>query len=91
MSAAERNDFFKELTAERAKELNLNGFYIFVCKSPGFLWVGVSRSLDAKLPSGFGSIVSRQMLKQFGAKKYDEGLTEALSEILQATGIEEKK
>ena len=91
MSAAERNDFFKEFTAERAKELNLNGFYIFVCKSPGFLWVGVSRSLDTTLPSGFGSVVSRQMLKQFGAKKFDEGLTEALSEILQATGLEEKK
>ncbi len=91
MSASERETFFKELTGERAKELGLEGIYVFVCRNPGYVYVGVSHSLAPKLPSGFGSIVSRQMISKFQGKKFDEGLKAALSEILQSTGLEEKK
>ena len=43
------------------------------------------------MPSGFGSIVSRQMLSKFREKKFDEGLKEAIDEILVATGVQEKE
>ena len=45
MTAAEREKFFKELAVERAKELGLNGVYVFVCRNPRYLWVGVSNAL----------------------------------------------
>jgi len=91
MSAAERESFFKDLTGARSKELGLEGIYVFVCRNPGYVYVGVSHSLAPKMPSGFGSIVSRKMISSFQGKKFDGGLKAALSEILQATGLEEKK
>jgi hypothetical protein len=91
MSADERESFFKDLTGERAKQLGLEGIYVFVCRSPGYVYVGVSHSLATKLPSGFGSIVSRKMIERFQGKKFDEGLKEALDEITAVTVLEEKK
>jgi hypothetical protein len=91
LSAAEREKFFKEHSSERAKALDLNGIYIFVCRNPAFLWVGVSNSLATKLPSGFGSIVSKKFLTTFRDRKFDEGLKEGLQLILESAGVEEKK
>ena len=61
-----------------------------MCRNPAFLWVGVSNSLATKLPSGFGSIVSRRLLSQFREKKFDQGLKEAIEEVLVSTGVEDK-
>ena len=63
MTAAEREKFFKEYVSERSKEVDLTGIYVFVCRNPAFLWVGVSNSLATKLPSGFGSIVSQPIVE----------------------------
>jgi hypothetical protein len=91
MTATEREKFFKELAVDRAKELGLQGVYIFVCRNPQYLWVGSSHSLATKLPSGFGSIVSRQMIARFGKRQFDEGLKEAINEVLVSTGLQEKE
>jgi len=90
MKAADREKFFKEYAEERCKELKLNGVYIFVCKSPGFLRVELSGSALTTLPSGFGSIVSRKMLTTFRDNKFDEGLKEAVNTILETQGLGEK-
>jgi S1-C subfamily serine protease len=91
MSAAERESFYKEFTGERAKELGLEGIYVFVCRSPAYVYVGISHSLATKVPSGFSSIVSRKMIAQFQDKKYDEGLKDAIEVILESIGLQEKE
>jgi len=91
MSAADREKFFKEFAQERAKELKLSGVYIFACKNPGFLWVGVGGAAATEFPSGFGSVLSRELLAAFKEKKFDAGLTDALQAILEAQGLEKPK
>ena len=90
MKPAERDTFFKEYAEERCKDLQLNGIYIFACRNPGFVRVQLYGQAAAKLPSGFGSVMSRKLLESFREKKYDEGLKEALDLVLDTKGLGEK-
>jgi S1-C subfamily serine protease len=87
MKAADRNAFFKEFAEERCKELKLNGIYVFACYNPGFVRVQLYGPATSKLPSGFGSVMSRKFLESFREKKYDEGLKEALDLVLDTMGL----
>ena len=91
MKKTDREDFFKDYAASRCRELKLNGVYIFVCKSPGFLRVELSGPVASKFPSGFGSVLSRELLTKFRDNQFDEGLKKALNTILETNGLGEKK
>ena len=91
MKAADREKFFKEYAEERCSELKVSGVYVFVCKVPGFLRVELSGPAAARLPSGFGSIVLRKMLKTLRDNKFDDGLKELLDEVLISNGLGEKE
>ena len=91
MSAAEREKFFKEYVQERCKDEKLNGVYVFVCKNPAFLYVDLHGPAAPKFPSGFAPATSKIMLAAFKEKKFDDGLNDALTKILETTGVEKAK
>jgi len=90
MKAADRDKFFKEFAEERCNELKLNGVYIFVCKSPGFLRVQLRGPASQGLPSGYGSVTTRKLLASLRDNKFDEGLNESLTTLLEVKGLAEK-
>ena len=89
MTPAEREKFFGRLVADRVKADKVSGVYLFVSKSPAFLYVEVTG--DAGLPDGFGPKLRAALLAAFREKKFDEGLTKAVNMVLDAKGLGEKK
>lgn len=93
MSPADREKFFKEYVQERVKAEKVNGVYLFVCKSPAFLYVDVTEGFggpddDRKKLS---EELRKTLLASFREKKFDEGLTKAVRMVLEAKGLGEKK
>jgi len=91
MSKEDRLKFFKEIIAERVKDEKISGVYIIVCKNPGFVWIEFAGAAAGTFPEGTGSVVSKAILKAFGDKKYDAGLTEVLEILLDLQKLGEKK
>jgi hypothetical protein len=89
MTGAEREKYFKDFARERCKTEKLDGIYIIICKSPGFIYVEIT-NLEA-FPSAFGSKLTNVILTAFKDKKFDAGLTEGLQMILDLKGLGEKK
>lgn len=89
MRPAERETFFKNLTAARAKELGLKGVHVFVSKKPATLYVHVSEA--AGLPKDFGPKLKAALIASFRDNKFDEGLTKVIDMTLDAKGLGEKK
>jgi hypothetical protein len=91
MKPDQREKFFREYALERCKAEKLSGVYIFVCKSPGFVYVEITKSAEPFFPDGFGPKLKNALLAAFKMEKFDAGLNDALQMILDAQGLGEKK
>jgi hypothetical protein len=89
MKPDERKKVFHDLAVERAKEVDLHGVYILVCKNPSFLYVYIPDR--SEFPPGFGTKLETAILEAFKDKKFDEGLQKAIDIVLDAKGVGEKK
>ncbi|MBN9121111.1 MAG: trypsin-like peptidase domain-containing protein, partial [Planctomycetes bacterium] len=89
MKPEDRKKVFHDLAVERAKEVNLKGVYVLVCKNPSFLYVYIPDR--SEFPPGYGTKVETAMLESFKEKKFDEGLQKAIDITLDAKGLGEKK
>ncbi|MBX9623951.1 MAG: trypsin-like peptidase domain-containing protein, partial [Gemmataceae bacterium] len=93
MSGAERERYFGKLVVERAKADKLAGVYLFVCKTPPFLYVEVTEGFggpdDAR--KRLADDLRKTLLAAFRDKKFDEGLMKAINMVLEAKGLGEKK
>lgn len=91
MKPEEREKFFRQYALQRVKAEKLSGIYIIICKSPGFVYVEITKSTDSFFPEGFGAKLKNTLLAAFKMEKFDAGLTEALDMIMNAQGLGEKK
>ncbi len=89
MKPADREKFFKDMVEARAKELNLQGVYVLVTKTPATLYVEISNPKD--FPAGLATKLKTTLLASFKDKKFDEGLTKVIDMTLDAKGLGEKK
>lgn len=89
MKPEDRKKVFHDLAVERAKEVNLKGIYILVCKNPSFLYVYMPDR--SEFPPGFGTKLEEAMLERLKDKMYDEALQKAIDLTLEAKGLGEKK
>ncbi len=91
MSPTERLKYFREVGKERVAAEKVNGVFVLVCKSPGFVWVDVTPDAAALFPKDFGDKLKSTLLTAFKEKKNDEGLTKAIDLVLEARGLGAKK
>lgn len=81
MSKEERNAFFQKWAHDRMQAEKINGVYILICKQPSNLQVRASESVQGKFNNEAVNELVKQLLKDFGEKKYDEGLENAIKYI----------
>src|SRR5262249_5543130 len=78
----ERAKFFDKWARERAGELQVDGVYILICKSPSYLEVEVGNKTEK---AGFSQAERKELrdklLKHFKDKEYDKGLAEATNYV----------
>jgi hypothetical protein len=91
MSAADRTKVLKEFAEGRLKSEKMVGLYIVVNKNPGSLYVVLAEAASKKLSDEVATRVKQTLLKNFGEKKFDAGLADALKILLDSQGLGEKK
>jgi S1-C subfamily serine protease len=84
MALAEREKFFKSLADERVKAEKVHGVYVLVCKNPTFLYVELTGG--SGLPADLATKLRQTLLAAFKEKKFDEGLTRAVEQVVEARG-----
>lgn len=89
MTAAEKEKFFHEIVADRAKAENLHGVLVIICKSPSYMYVGTTG--DADFPTADASMIRSTMLSALRENKFDMGLEKILNLALQAKGLAGEK
>ncbi len=84
MDHTERNRFFHDWMVERAKKFHDHGLDVLICRKPGHIEVGVSKTLrDAGFTTADISALRKLLVGRFEKKQYDEGLREALDFVAQ--------
>jgi TPM domain len=78
LSAEERGKFFRDWAEERMRRAAVNGVYVLACKEPSRLEVGVSARARSVFDRVNHDRLTRLLLDKFRAKKYDDGLLEAV-------------
>lgn len=82
LSADARKAFFSDWLKERMQSGKLSGIYIFICKQPANLQIGIGDGTQAK---GFTPANRDELFKilneQFQTKQFDEGLNRGLDYI----------
>lgn len=93
MTPTEREKHFGGYVRDRVKAEKVGGVYLFVCKSPPFLYVDVTEGfgLAAEARKKLADELRKTLLATFREKKFDEGLTKAADMILEAKGLGGKK
>lgn len=91
MTAADRENFFRDYARERCKDEKLSGVYLIICKSPGFVYVEFYGKGAGSFTKGFNAKLTSAILADFKNEKFDAGLGEALQMLLEAQGLAEKK
>ena len=84
MSASERLSYFREMVLKRIADEKVSGIYILVCKSPPFMYLEITGDAAGNYPADFGKKLQEAILTEFKAKKFDEGLTKAVTMVLEA-------
>jgi uncharacterized membrane protein YgcG len=83
--AKKRGEFFKEWARARAKESGANGVYVLICKSPGRVQITVDDDTAKKAFRAKDlSALDKKLIEAFKAKKFDEGLVEAVDLVAAA-------
>ena len=82
LSKSEKDAVFVSWIKQRAKATNASGLFLLACKDPAHLHSGMGESLSRHgLTSQARQRIVDAMLKSFRDKRYDEGLTGALTQI----------
>jgi uncharacterized protein len=85
-----RSRFFEKWARERAREADVKGIYILICKSPGHIEVEVGNETQKKEFTNKDRIeLTKILIEKFDAKQYDEGLLDAVNFVgrrLKANG-----
>src|SRR5262249_6129619 len=76
-----RERFFKSWAASRARDLDLNGILILICKNPGHLEIEVGNKTSHVFNDEHRATLRRMLLKSFNEKEYDSGLLEGLQYV----------
>jgi len=84
MSPSERLSYFREFVLKRIETEKVNGIYILVSKSPGSMYVEITKDARAQYPKDFGKKLQETLLTAFKAGNFDEGLTKAVELVLEA-------
>ncbi len=91
MTTEEREKHFKEYAEERCKAEKLSGVYVIINKNPGYAYIEISGPASASFYPGTGSRLTRTLLDAFKEKKFDKGLMDGLTYILELQGLGEKE
>jgi hypothetical protein len=91
MSAVDRTKVIKEFAEGRLKSEKMVGLYVVVNKNPGSLYVVMAEAASKKISEEVATKVKQTLLKNFGEKKFDAGLADALKILLDSQGLGEKK
>ena len=84
--------FFASHAVERVKTLGVNGIYILVCKTPGYLQIEMDSDTRKKeFTNSDRAKVNKSFRKSLGDEKPDEGLAETLDAIETALKANTKK
>ncbi len=79
-----RNRFFEKWARERAKDADVNGIYVLVCRSPEHLQVEVGDQTQKKdFTQQDRQELVKLLVEKFREKKYDEGLLDAVNFVGQ--------
>jgi hypothetical protein len=79
MDRSEREHFFEEWARERAREEDINGVYVLICKEPAHLQVEVGNETRQRAFTVADRDHLRDILvKAFKAKEYDRGLLDGV-------------
>jgi uncharacterized protein len=85
MERAERDRFFNTWAIERAKEAELNGVYVLICKEPGHIQIEVGNKTLHKTFTVENRNHLRDLLaERFRAKEFDKGLLEGVEYVRDA-------
>jgi uncharacterized membrane protein YgcG len=82
MDQQARNRFFADWVAARARELDIDGVYVLICKQPSHIQVGVgpeTRKRDFTLANR--DELARSLLSKFKAKEFDDGLLQGVQYV----------
>ncbi len=78
-SAEKKKEFFARWARDRAHDNAVNGVYVLICKEPSHLQIEVGNETRRKaFTEGNRDEMVKILLGKFRAKKYDEGLQEAV-------------
>src|SRR5579875_2331013 len=74
-----KREFFEKWARDRAHDNAVNGVYVLICKTPPHLQVEVGNETQKKAFTVRNrNELAKMLLDKFKAKKYDEGLLEAV-------------
>jgi hypothetical protein len=78
MAAEERRKYFHGWATDRAQSAVVNGIYIMVCKDPPHVQVEITPKASAVFDKATRDQLVQELLKNFQAKRFDEGLDAAV-------------
>lgn len=76
-----KDKFFATWLSERVVALKVTGFYVLICKNPGYLRVGTPASVEAMGVTGADrDSMTAALLANFRSKQYDAGLQKVVAD-----------
>lgn len=80
----DKQRFYIQWAQNRIDELGIHGVYVLITKEPAHLHVEWERTIALKVPDKDQKKLVEDLLNKFRAKKFDDGLTDALDHIQSA-------
>jgi uncharacterized membrane protein YgcG len=87
----EKNHFFTEWALRRARESQVNGIYVLICREPPYIKVAVGNETRKVFTDDERNDLGSILVNRFKKKEYDDGLLEGVRYVdsaLKDVGVE---